>query len=202
MKKRIILVSAIGLVMTLLWFFLLFSPTQSSLSQIQTQQNAVVQKNAQLRTQLFQLRQEAKNKQSKKALLAKMQQAIPTRSHLSQILFSLDSIAKKSGVTLVSVSPTPPTKPAPTSSLPSSPGVSSLPPGSSLPTIKITLSVSGNYYKVSDFMNRINSLPRILVISGINLVAGKQIATDVSPSLTAQFSVQAFVNNPSLGTGA
>ena len=51
-------------------------------------------------------------------------------------------------------------------------------------------------------MNRINSLPRIVVISDINLVAGKQSATNVSPTLTAQFSVQAFVNNPSLGTGA
>ncbi len=202
MKKRIIILSAIGVVMTLIWFFLLFSPTQSSLDKIKAQQSAAVQQHSQLQAQLFQLRQEAKIQQSKRSLLTKMKQAIPTQSHLSQILFSLDSAAKQSGVTLVSVSPSPPTKPAPTSSLSSPSGISSLPAGSSLPAIKITLSVSGNYYKVLDFMNRINSLPRIVVISDINLVAGKQSATNVSPTLTAQFSVQAFVNNPSLGTGA
>lgn len=202
MEKQIIAVSAIGVVMVVLWFFLLFQPTENSLSQVKAQQSAATQTNTQLHTQLLQLQQEAKTQGSKKVLLAKLKQAIPTKSHLAQILFSLDSVAKKSGVVMTTVSPTPPTKPAPASTTPASPGVPSLPSGSTLPAIKITMSVTGNYYKVLDFMNRIDSLPRIFVISSVNLTAGKQSATNVSPSLTAQFTVQAFVNNPSLGSGA
>lgn len=189
MKKLIILAVVAGVIISALWYFLLFSPTQSSISKTQSQQIAITSKDATLQQQLSSLQAETKTLPSKMNLLSKLQAAIPTTPQLENILFTINKDATANSVTVTSISPQQPALPPPTS------GSVKVTP---LPYIKTAISVSGSYHNILHFMHSIATSPRILKIYAVNLVSATKGST---VTINAQLSVKAYVNTH-ISTGA
>ena len=183
--NRPVVFGAVGVVlaMVLVWWFLLWSPRNRSYNDA----NAAAQ---QAETQVTQLQAQFNRLESIKqqipelqAQLAKMQVAVPDKPELDQIILNINDSAVQSGVQLLSIAPTPPTPTSPTgggaAGTPATGGAAAAAP----PDIKVSLSLKGGYGQVLDFINRLDALPRLLVIDtiGLNSSATGPSSTSTAP---------------------
>ena len=60
------------------------------------------------------------------------------------------------------------------------------------------MNITGGYFQVLDFVNRLDSLPRIIVVDSINVSGGA--VSQLTVALTARMFVSA--NKPVAGSGA
>jgi Tfp pilus assembly protein PilO len=100
---------------------------------------------------------------SKGATLEELQNAIPASPALSTFLRSADNIRIASGVTFQSIVPTQPNALG---------GVSS---------INLGITVQGGYREVTDYVNRLNKLTRLVLVDNVSVTAGAA-ATGAAPA--------------------
>lgn len=196
MNRRTILIGvASAVVVSLLWYFLLWSPRNKDLSHARTRRTAAEATVTELEQKLSRLKGQQKNEALQRAQLETLRTAIPDDPNLAQFILDVNDAAVKSGIDFISISPTPPATAAPVSrpaAAPSEPAsgsattttaVTPAAPAAPPPaTINVALTISGGYFQILDFVNRLDELPRLLVIDGINVaaVAGADIKLNVS----------------------
>jgi len=200
---------AAGVVVIVIWYLALWSPRSGALGRQRTRLDSAQQQTQQLQTQLSRLRQQQRNEPVVQAQLETLKAAIPDDPALAQFILDTNDAATKSGVDFLSISPTPPSAPATpaagTAGASGSSGASATPaalPASKRPAeIKIALNVTGGYFQVLDFINRLDALPRLVVIDTLSLSGGG--GTTGGPiKLTAQISARMFLRQlPATGTG-
>lgn len=190
-QRLIALTTAIGVVLVLIWWFVLWSPRQHAYSQAQAALQSESAQVQQLQAQLSQLRsQQARSGQA--ALLGRLateQAAIPAQPDLAQLILQINTAAQDAGVNFLAISPS-----EPTASTGAAPGASA---SASVYPITMTLSITGGYYQVLDFVNRLDALPRLLVISTFGVSPNGGQGAELSVSLTMKaFTTQPFGASP------
>ena len=109
----------------------------------------------------------------KRAQLENLRVAIPDEPNLAQFILDANTAANISGINFLSISPSPPAagtarrgraRVAHRRPTPGAPGAGT-PPA----VINLQLSVSGGYFQVVDFVNRLNGLSRLVVIDSLGL---------------------------------
>ena len=157
----------------LIWNVALWGPRNSQLSKQRTRldtANGEVQK---LRTQLTRLQAAQRAEPVKRAKLERLRTAIPDDPGLGQFILDANDAANRAGINFVSIAPSPP---APASSpggatQTAGAGAAAGGAGARPAEVKLSMTISGGYSQVLDFINRLDALPRIVVIDGLNVAA-------------------------------
>jgi Tfp pilus assembly protein PilO len=185
MNRRSILIGVgAGLAVLLIWYFLLWSPRGKSIDDAKGRQQAASDQADELEARLNQLRDAQRNEASTRAQIAQLQEAIPDEPNLAQFILDANDAATRSGIDFLSISPTPPAAGA------------AVDPATGAPVdgapsqIVLSVSITGGYFQVLDFVNRLTDLPRIVVIDGLSVSGAAGI--DLSVQITGKmFTTQA-----------
>jgi Tfp pilus assembly protein PilO len=192
-------------------WFLLISPTKAKVSDLHTQTATQQQTNAGLQTQISQLKIQNKGLPKQEAQLALIRQHLPSNPALPAFVRTLTLIAHEAGVKLVSVDPSQPSAvtiaapvvvtPSPSASASSSSDsattdpaavtVAPAAPTSPLRMIPVAINVTGGYYNVVSFLNKVENLKRSMIVYGVNVTPN---ATATAAQASASPSASTVVN--------
>jgi Tfp pilus assembly protein PilO len=181
-----------AVVLSLIWFFLLWSPQGKRLDAAEERQAAAEQTNSQLQVTLDRLRDLEARRPELEDHLAQLRRAVPDRAQLARLLLAADEAAERSGVELTTVTPTKPAADAAATTATTTPPTTSTTGGGGESTttttaagttaataapsvapsaITVSLEVKGGYFQILDFLNRVDDLPRIVVVDSLDLGA-------------------------------
>jgi len=186
-------------VLVLVWYQFLYKPASNDVDSAQSQLEQAQAKNDDLAAQVRKLQQTHQGNAQAQAQIDKLSKGIPPTPALDSFLREAYDIKLKSGVEWVSIAPSPPT------------------PGAAASEIKMQIVVSGGYYQVLDYLDRLGKLPRIVVVDGINVATGASgnststgssatpTTTGVSsgaPNLSVTLTARMFTQAEATGTGS
>jgi Tfp pilus assembly protein PilO len=173
-KRSWLIAGAAGaVVLILLWYFMLFSPTSGDLSDTRDQVSELDSQNQALENTIRQLEALSRNSVEQQAQLRTLRAAIPATPDLGEFILQANEIASAAGIDWLSIAPTPPAA-----------GGGSGPNA----TIALTIQIQGQFASVLDYLNRLEDLERLVVVDGINVAtAGGEGATgaDGTASVTS-----------------
>lgn len=209
-RRPLLLAGAATLVLLLAWYFLLWSPRQDALSEAKARTEAARTRTEDLQARVNRLRALQRDETTLRAELDELKTAIPDLPNLGQFILDANDLAVRSGIDFISIAPTPPalaTAAAPvattttttaaggrttTTAVTSSSAAGSAPGGEAPAEIKMTFQISGGYVQILDFVNRLNDLPRLVVVDGLT------IQSDPVGRLTVSMSARTFVQSSAL----
>jgi Tfp pilus assembly protein PilO len=174
MKTKNLAVSILVAVLVVaLWWTMLLKPARSKVAKVKSDTGIQQQKLAPLQRQLSQARADAAHAAEFKAQLQSLQLAMPDSPALAAFLRDANGIADAAGVTWASVSHSAP--------VPGNGGVQS---------ITVGLQVQGTYGQVVEYVSRLASLKRLLVVDSLQLATSTNAAAggDTGQSSTGPFS--------------
>jgi len=156
MKSRAIVLGVlVTVIVVLAWNLLIFAPSGKHLASAKTDAQAAQLQESQLRIQLAALVKISHNGPQIAAQLAKLNAAVPATPDLDGFILSANQIAVQSGIDFQSVSP------------------SIIQAGTSGPSvIPLSIQVQGGFFQVLDYLNRLEDMGRLVVVSAINATAG------------------------------
>ncbi|HET6874068.1 MAG TPA: hypothetical protein VFH70_04780 [Acidimicrobiales bacterium] len=168
LRNKAVLFAVLGAVVIVGgWYAVLWGPRSSSYAKAEKDVAAMTSQAGQLQAQVSRLRAEALQAPVRQAQLAKLQSAIPGDPQLAQFILALDNAATQAGVDLETIAPAPPTASTGGAGVSSS-GTAGPPP----PAVKLSLSLKGTYAQILDFIDRVDSLPRLVVIDSVAVNGG------------------------------
>ena len=152
-RRGFLIALGASLALLALWFVFLWGPQGGRLSDAQARTEAAEAQNQELELRIQRLEAAQEGAPARMAELAALRRAVPDDPELAQFILDANQAASEAGVDFLSITPGVP-----------SPGVSGLPP-----VITLGITVTGPYFAVLDYLERIDDLPRIVVIDGLNL---------------------------------
>lgn len=196
MSRRPLLIgAAAALGVLLFWFVFLWSPQGSKISKAKHQKLQAESEQQDLQVRIARLKSLQQEEPQKRAQLESLRVAIPDEPNLAQFILDANTAANVSGIQFLSISPSPPASgtgaagsaPAPPQTAPATPAAGARPA-----VITLQLSISGGYFQIVDFVNRLDGLPRLVVIDSLNLTTGGQ-ASPGATALTVAINARMFV---------
>lgn len=179
MNRRTLLIGVgAALAVLIIWYLLLWSPRSKAIDSAKERRAAADQQAQELRAELAQLQQAKANEAATRARIEELRQAIPEEPNLAQFILDTNDAATRSGIEFLSIAPTPPAAPTPAA------GGAPAPPNAPS-QITLSISITGGYFQVLDFVNRLNDLTRIVVIDGIS-VSPSGGTSDLAVQLTGK----------------
>jgi len=159
--KRGLLIGIIAgaLVLVLLWYFVLFSPTSSDLKTTRDQVAATDSQNQELQNTIRRLKELSRNATQQAATLRTLRAAIPANPDLGEFILQANDIASASGIDFLSIAPSPPVASS---------------TGGPATTIAVTLQVDGGFFQVLDYLNRLEDLERLMLVDSINVATATE----------------------------
>ena len=162
---------AVLLILVAGWF-LLISPQRTEAQDLEAQAAGTEADNLRLESEIATLKAQQKQLPKWQAQLAELQTQIPSSPAMPSLIRSLSDIAKSSGVSLDSMSPAAPV----------------LTPGS-LSAQELQLTVSGGYFEIQRFVNNLERLERVFLVTGLGLAeAADETDTTTSSSDSAELT--------------
>jgi Tfp pilus assembly protein PilO len=159
-----------GVVLVLLWYFVLFSPTSKDLDDTRDEVASVENQNQELENTIRRLKELSRNSPQQQATLRALQAAIPATPDLGEFILQANDIASEAGIDWLSIAPTPPT--AGSGSGPES-------------TISLSIQVDGGFFQVLDYLNRLEDLERLVLVDSVSVsTGGSESGTGSSGSVT------------------
>ena len=174
-----------AVVVLVIWYVFLWGPRNSALSKAKKRTAAAESLQTQLQTQLSRLKAAQQSEPTKRAQLEALREAVPDQPNVAQFLLDTNDSATKSGIDFLSVSL-------------AQPGAGS---GQKPASIGLGISVTGGYFQVLDFVNRLLSAPRLVVISGLNVSAAGASSTAAASSGTLTVQITAAMYTTASGPG-
>lgn len=185
MRQRPLVVgAAAAVVLVLLWYVLLWSPRSAALNDARKDTQEAQQQEAELRGRLARL-QAAQNDEARvRAQVEALRAAVPDEPNLAELILDANDAATKAGIDFLSIAPN---QPLDSGGPPAAAGTS-LPPG--LTPISLSMSVTGGYFQALDFVNRLYSLPRLVIIDGLSVTSAP------TGRLVVQITARMFTTAP------
>jgi Tfp pilus assembly protein PilO len=188
MNRRLLIPIGIGVAVVILWFVALYGPQSSALSKARKRANDAAQQTATLRDQLNRLQQAQQSQPLKQSQLETLRVAIPDTPNLAQFILDANDAASRAGIDFLSITPTPPSSSSQGATTPTPAGGGG---GAAPVPIRVAMTASGGYFQVLDFVNRLNSLPRIVVVDSLQMSAAGSAA-----ALTVSLAERIFTTSP------
>jgi Tfp pilus assembly protein PilO len=152
------------------------------------------------RDQLTELRDDQETLESQKSALEdardrapearrtiqQVQEQIPPVADLPGLILQLQLAATTAGLDVVSLTPGNPT----------------LAPSGDLSVISVGLSTTGTYFEVTDFMHRIETLPRAAKVTSLSLAPAESATVGSIPLLTVTGTIELYTSDVSAGPGS
>jgi len=188
-SRRAPLLAGIGVAVVIVAVVLfLVLPKMGEVSDAQTTLDAAVSEQQTLESQRNALLDAEERAPEAKATIAEVERLIPPVSDEPGLLLLLNNAAMASGLDVVSFAPSPGTFDETTG----------------LSTIAVSLSGSGTYFDVTEFMYRIETLPRAAKMSTISLAPGGagEGATTSTSTLSFTGTLTLYTSDTSTGPGS
>ncbi|MDA8063011.1 MAG: type 4a pilus biogenesis protein PilO [Actinomycetota bacterium] len=151
-------VAAVVVVAAVAWWLLLWRPVGHKVSAARASETQAQATLTALRITLTELRLEETKVPAERRALHQLQLAVPASPELGPALSQLSGAAGATGAVISEISPTPPSGSATT-------------PGAPV-ALPLSMSVSGSYGQLTGFVQRVESLPRLFVVSGLQFSTG------------------------------
>lgn len=180
MRRNVIILVLAAIALTVVWFFLLWSPLSSRISDARAAADAADQKVKQLQLEIQRLKDLEKQAPQLQAAAARADEAIPNDPKLARFILDVQAAADSSGVDWMSITPTPPAAPG---------GAAAQPQVVSVLEVAMNIKVEGGYFQVQDFITRLETMARAVKISGVRMNAGADDPTLLSASLDMRMFV-------------
>jgi type IV pilus assembly protein PilO len=173
-RRSIVIGVVAAFVVLLLWWFLLWSPQRKKVDDAKARTEAAQQQAAQLRVTLSRLQELKRTEALKRSQIEALRIAVPDQPNLAQFILDANDAANKAGIDFLSVTPSPPATAAAGGGT----------PAGAPAAVNLAMSITGGYFQVLDFVNRLTDLPRIVVIDNLSLAAGD--GSNMTVSITAR----------------
>ena len=186
--------AALAAVLVLLaGYFLLVSPTRSNADEITASAAAQNDANGVTQQRIDALKAQYKNLPDLQKDLAALQTHLPTTPQMPALLRSLSAAAAKSGVTLVSVTPSNPAvlQSGSTTAGPITAASASAP--GQVADYPLAISVQGNFANIKLFMASLEALPRSVLVTGLNIQRAGEAQGGVDATDTTNGALIAMV---------
>lgn len=167
-------VAGVVAVLVVAWFLLLWKPVGHRMTTTRATEAQAVQTLNSLRLRVQTLRIEEAKAPEQRAALRRLDAAIPSSPQLSSALRQIAQVATKSGATVSQVTPSAPSTTAPSG------GPVALP---------LSIAAAGSYDQLTTFVNRLETLPRLFVLSSINLSRGGGATSSSGMTLALQLDM-------------
>ncbi len=174
LRQRKVLISiGVALVVLLIWLLAVFNPEGHKLASVNNSvQSAQSHQNA-LDARLAQLKAYSKESATFEALSGRLSSAVPATSDLYDYITAISNAASATGVSVQNVNP--------------QTAVSD----GNVAVIPVTVSVKGTYDQTLAFMKALYALPRLTIISSVQLSGGGANTSRNTP-LSDQFDLDIF----------
>lgn len=146
-------------------YLLLVSPQLSNASDVTAQKDTVAASNVRAEAQLASLKQQFAGLPDLEAKVASMQVHLPTAPEEPTLLRQLSSIASSTGVKIVSAGFTAPQPLTQTSTT----GAAAVTTPGTLSQIGLNVQVTGTFAQTRSFLLQVETLPRYVLVTGINV---------------------------------
>lgn len=181
MKRGVLALAVLALVgVAMLGKSMLLAPRLAARAEAREQVEAARQEEAVLQANLAQLRTLAADPATG-AEAARLGKLIPPDADLAGFIRTMDGVAAASKVDWSSLVPAPPV-----------PGAAGGPA-----TIGLTISVNGTFFQILDYLKRLETLERLVVIDAVDLAAG---GTGGTPTLAVNVRARTFAASAGPGT--
>ena len=153
---RIIAAAVAALIVCMLFYVFFISPRKSEIARVETEITAAQGQQQSLQLELQKLQALKENAPELNATLEQIRGFVPKDDEVPNFIFQTQEAATSSGVDLVKITPElpkPPAEPAP------------------LAEIRVTMSATGSFFSLQDFIRRLYSLDRALRIDTLSLAA-------------------------------
>ena len=173
MKPKLILIGVgAALVLTGAWFFLLWKPAGADLDKAKAEKVAAEAEQSKLQARLSHLHKLEDNASVLEQSRSLLATAIPSDDKLDEFIIQVNERAARSGVSFVSVAPSPPAA--------GGTGAAS--------TVGLQLQVTGDYFQVMRFLEEMRDGPRLFTIDNFSLTPSGD------GKMSASISSRMFVN--------
>lgn len=175
-RRAAIITFGVSVALLLLWFVALWGPQGGKLKDAHNRTDVAKADNGQLELRLSRLKAAQKKAPELMADLERLRRAVPDDPELAQFILDANQAATDAGVDFLSISPGVPEQKDPTRP----------------PVISLGISVNGDYFSVLDYLDRINALPRIVVIDNLSLAPQ---ASNTGELLTVSLTARMFATS-------
>ena len=180
-RLPIIAAAASGLVILLTIFFLVL-PKMNQVGQANDELDQAQSQQDTLQSQLAALRQAEQNAPAARETIRKVDQAIPPTADEQGFILLMQNAADQSGIDLFTVTPSTPT----------------FDPQTNISTIPVSITITGTYFSITEFLFRLETLPRAAKVTMATLTPG----TDIPGQLSATATVELYTSDTSAGPGS
>ncbi len=189
-KEIYIITAVVAVVLIVAWYFLLFSPKQSELDDLDRQVQSAQTTLTEAQNTVVQLEAYKKTAPQSRAEVVRLGKMLPTSEGIPGLIIELSKTAEASGVVVTSIAR----------------GTTT--PGSPYGIQTLTLQVSGRYFDVEDFLYRLEEYVafrnasfrvtgRLLQVTQLNMQAATASTTDTtssgSPPLAVTIGLNAYL---------
>lgn len=193
MTRKTVLIAGVSAFLVLaLWYLLLWSPRKADLSEARDRKEKAEALRDELAAKVSRLRASEKDQPMKNAQVEALRTTIPDEPNLAAFILDTNDAAGKAGIDFISVAPTEPALPSGNPAVTSTAAQTGAPAprlGSQPAEIGLQLAITGGYFQVLDFLNRVNDMPRLVVTDGLNIAAGDN--NKLTVALNARMFVRA-----------
>jgi len=185
-RRQLVVAGVVAVVVTAVFFLFLLKPKLNDISKTRSDVATARAEQDTLNTQLAHLKDVKKNAPQTLAKLAALSQYVPATPDLPGFIQQVQSAATASSIDLQSIAPSPP------AAVVGSTGVE---------TISVTLTCQAGYFRIEDFLSRLENLQRAVEVRAISL---SPIQSQVSSELTlsSTISLTMFVAAPNASARA
>lgn len=171
MRRNLIAVIAGGVVLMLLFWFVLIKPKISDISRVNDKIEEAQRSEGVLRNSLRQLQEARQNNAATQARLAKLQLLLPNNADLPTFILAVQAAANADGIDLRSIAPSPP---------------SPIEGATGIDSVSVTLQVSGGFFRMESFLARLEDLQRVVEVRSVSLAPA-------ADALTGEFTLQGTI---------
>ncbi|MGI8686490.1 MAG: type 4a pilus biogenesis protein PilO [Acidimicrobiales bacterium] len=194
MTRRNMLIAGVaaGLILVL-WYLLLWSPRKADLAEAKDRREKAEVLRDELAIRVTRLRASQKDEPMKRAQVEALRTTIPDDPNLAAFILDTNDAASKAGIDFISIAPSEPTAGAGVAgaaAVNTSTAAGGAPAAGALPAeVKLQLQITGGYFQVLDFLNRIGEMPRLVITDGLNVSSDEK--AKLSVGVTARMFVRA-----------
>jgi Tfp pilus assembly protein PilO len=186
-------------------WFLVVAPKHASADDLRASTTTQESTNLTLAAQVSMLKAQQAGLPAQEAKLALIRQHIPDNPALPSFIRSLSALSKASNVTLQTIAPAPPTASTSPAVAPSGTKPTGVVP--QLQSVSLTINLIGTYANLELFLNKLETLKRSFLLTGVQMAPGSATATGTTvssgpPILAVIISARVFdVSTIGLSTG-
>jgi Tfp pilus assembly protein PilO len=187
MRKRAPLLAGIAVaVLALLLIFFLVLPKMGEVTEARTELDEAVSMNQTLQSQLAALRDARDREPEARAIIAEVEEQLPSVADEPGLLLLLRNAATESGLTVASFAPATPV----------------FDPTINLSVISVGVNATGTYFDITEFLFRVQTLPRAAKTTGISVAPSGDSAVGTVPTLSLTATVNVYTTDTSAGPGS